>query len=149
MKTIIGFGLLAVLGLACGATTTNDAPQGTTNAAQSTSDPGGVCTKHQCGTPEPGDCPLAACADYMTACAYGKMIHVRCVPSPNRGIGSAPADQCELIGDCSNDSLPLPENGEACDECADWTPSCVAGTPQHVGCIRLPSDYCTWTYRCE
>src|SRR5688500_1097289 len=132
MKTILGFGaLVAVAVIACGTTTDDDGSKGSTNAAQSTSDPGGVCTNHECGTPEPGDCTLDKCADYQTACAYGRMIHVRCVPSEGRGIGSAPADQCVLIGDCSNTSLPLPEDGQACNECDSPQPTkCVAGTPQ-------------------
>ena len=141
MKTILGLGtLLAILGLACGATTGSDGTEGSTNAAQSTSDPGGVCTSHECGTPEPGDCPLAKCADYQVACAYGRFIHVRCVPSPNRGMGSMPADQCELIGDCNNENLPLPEDGipagtRWADVPESWTcPDCAAKKDEFQMC---------------
>jgi hypothetical protein len=122
------------------------------SAPASDPDPGGVCTKHECSPPQPGDCPLAKCANYDTACAYGKIIHARCVPDPNAGQGSAPPDQCYVIGDCSNEGMPAPDAGTPCDPAkCKQTPSCVSGTPTGVECIQWPvgAAYCVWNYRCE
>lgn len=126
------------------------------NGISSTSgdpDPGGVCTKHECGPPQPGDCPLAKCVDYQDSCAYGRIIHARCVPDPFAGQGSAPADQCKVIGDCSNEELPDADAGIPCDssKCGSAPSSCVSGTPAGVACVKWPmgSVSCTWTYRCE
>ena len=51
----------------------------------------------------PGDCTADKCAKQAVACAAGSPTDLRCVPSPNRGVGSAPADQCDLTFRCNGD----------------------------------------------
>ncbi|AKV02041.1 hypothetical protein AKJ09_08704 [Labilithrix luteola] len=117
-------------------------------------DPAGHCDDGGCAPPQPGDCSMAKCANMQTACIDGVMEHLRCVPSPYRGQGSAPADQCDLIGDCTNERLatkpPCPEA-----ECGARPTSCAYGTPNVIGCVvdyeatKDSARICAWNYRCE
>ena len=95
----------------------------------------------------PGDCEPAKCADYGVACADGTPTNLRCAPTPNRGIGSAPADQCWVLFDCTGD-LPGHDGGadatsdaSACtmDKCANQDTACSTGPAFNKRCVPDPN----------
>lgn len=114
-------------------------------------DPTGRCAQGLCAPAQPGDCPMAKCAQSGIGCVFGSMEHLRCVPDPAAGIGSAPPDQCTLIGDCTNDRFPT--DGGTCPESAcGEPPTCAFGTPKTSGCYDLGEEgdpLCVWNFTCE
>jgi len=96
----------------------------------------------------PGDCNPSKCADYGVGCADGTPTNLRCAPDPNAGQGSAPADQCTILFDCTGD-LPGHDAGPAdavadtgactMDKCAGQDTACSTGPAFNKRCVPDPN----------
>jgi hypothetical protein len=117
-------------------------------------DPAGHCKDSKCAPAQAGDCPMAKCADMGFGCSVpggSSVSHLRCVPSPYAGQGSAPADMCELVGDCDYSKVPT---DRPCDPSSCRAqPTCVYGTPTVGGCYDVAPEgkeaSCIWRYSCQ
>jgi hypothetical protein len=95
----------------------------------------------------PGDCNPAKCADYGVACADGTPTNLRCAHDPFAGQGSAPADQCEILFDCTGDlgrdggADAVADAGSACtmDKCAGQSYACSTGPAANRRCVPDPN----------
>lgn len=108
-----------------------------------------ACTRHQGACTWsgkcPGDCPPAKCADEAVGCAGSSAdggpitplfpTNLRCAPSAFRGVGSAPADQCEILFECA----PKPVVTCAASACANQGFACLTGPATNLRCVPDPN----------